>query len=169
MFKESILITILISLGILIFVIVIGFIHYQRSEKESTSTDWKTYRNEEWGFEFEYPEGWSIHKNAFSGPFSKFNLIGTSPEETVPNTIIPSFLVNIVTPDFADRAFYDLKNIASDITVSGVAGLKYEYDFEGFPQIAIDLPFGKYHLILGANKEYKNVFDQIVATFKFLK
>ncbi|OHA67752.1 MAG: hypothetical protein A3D59_03325 [Candidatus Wildermuthbacteria bacterium RIFCSPHIGHO2_02_FULL_47_17] len=130
----------------------------------------KTYRNTEWGFEFRYPEQWTLHTNTFNSPFSEFNLIGTAPEEKEPNTTMPSLLVNIVTPDFADRAASGFKNLNADttaITVGGAPGLRYEYSFANVPQIDIELPFGQYRIFLGARKEHEGVFNQIVSNFEF--
>ncbi|MFQ6118996.1 MAG: PsbP-related protein [Methanosarcinales archaeon] len=173
-----------IPLIFLVIGIVAWFVYqYQQQEPEnitgsppdseqnlnSTST-LKTYRNEEFGFEFQYPEGWSFHENTFYSPFSKFNLVGASPEESGrPDPLAPSLLINIVTPDFVDRAFYDLENIASEINVRGVIGSKYEYEYEGSFKIAIILPFGQYKIILGAYKVYEDIFNQILTSFKFLK
>jgi hypothetical protein len=130
------------------------------------------YKNIEFGFEFQYPIDWSLHPNTFSSPFSKFNLIGSTPEEKVPNTIIPSFLVNIVTPDFATRAAISFKNLnasISPVVVAGINGTKYEYEFESTQRISIVLPFGEYFMILGAKKEYEDIFNQIITSVKFLK
>jgi hypothetical protein len=165
-----------VVVGIIVFSGWMFYRHYYSQEssvspsvQEGVNENMRTYTNTEYGLEFQYPKDWSIHENVFNSPFSKFNLIGTSPEEVVPNTITPSFILNIVTPDFVDRQFSDLKNSAVEIIVDGAEGLKYEYNFEGFAQIAIDLPLGKYRLILGANKQYENVFNQIIASFRFLK
>lgn len=150
-----------------------GLISNQEAEPlQSTSTPGtQLYRNEKWGFEFEYPNDWSLHPNVFSSPFSKFNLIGATPKEKVPNTIIPSLLINIVTPDFADDAavnFNRLKASTSIAVVADVKGTKYEYEFASIPQIAIDLPFGEYRILLGATKDNEDIFNQILASFKFL-
>ncbi|MBI5401684.1 hypothetical protein HZB05_02550 [Candidatus Wolfebacteria bacterium] len=48
-------------------------------------------------------------------------------------------------------------------------GSKYEYEYEGLPKIAIILPFGQYKMILGAYKDYEDVFNQVISSFKFLK
>jgi len=128
----------------------------------------KTYKNTEFGFEFQYPKGWTFHENTFGSPFSKFNLVGASPEENgLPDPIDSPLLINIVTPDFANKAFYDLKG--SNITIAGISGKKYEYEYEGVSEIGIDLPFGEYHMLLGAKKGYEDIFNQILASFKFLK
>lgn len=134
----------------------------------SSTSKLKTYRNEKFGFEFQYPSDWSLHTNVFSSPFSKFNLIGTTPKEKVPNTIIPSLLVNIVTADFADRSFSDLRDTASSVVISGVKGLKYEYEFANQPRITIDIPFGEYRILLGGSKKYEDILNEIFASFRFL-
>jgi len=136
--------------------------------KTNNNQDTKTYTNTEYGFEFEYPAEWTMHENIFGGPNSKFNLTGASPKENgIPNPVISSFLVNIVTPTFAKNAFGGIDGV--NITVSGISGKKYELEFNGIKEIGIDLPFGQYHMLLGATKEYETVFNQILASFKFLK
>jgi len=133
------------------------------------SRETKTYRNEEWGFEFQYPENWSFHENTFYSPFSKFNLVGAPPGKDY--QLDPPMLVNIVTPDFADRAVIGRKNLgatASDVVVAGIEGEKYEY-IEELLRISVDLPFGEYRMILGTQKQYEDIFNQILSSFKFLK
>lgn len=63
--------------------------------------------------------------------------VRSSEENGLPDPLAPSLLVNIVTLDFADRAFYDLKNTALETNMGGIMGLKYEYEYEGLPKIAI--------------------------------
>lgn len=139
------------------------------SPAQATSTiRTKTYRNTEFGFEFQYPADWTFHENTFGSPFSRFNLVGASPEENGhPDPLAPSLLINIVTPDFADRAFYDLKG--TDIIVANISGKKYEYEEEGLSKISIVLSFGKNKIILGGNRIYEDIFNQILFSFKFLK
>ena len=132
----------------------------------------KLYRNEEWGFEFEYPEDWTFETNSFYSPSSKFNLQGNSTAKNY-NTLIPSFLINIVTPDFADRQFSDLRNVVSEISVGGIAGLKYEYEMQygsyEVVNITIILPLNQYKMILRMHKEQESIFNQILASFKFFQ
>lgn len=131
----------------------------------STST-LKTYRNTEWGFEFQYPKNWSFEINSFHSPFSKFNLQGNTSDKNY-NPLNPAFMINVVTPDFIERQFSDLKNTASKTSVGGVDGEKYEYHDE-FSEVTVILPFGQYNMIIGTEKPYAGVFNQILATFKFL-
>jgi hypothetical protein len=81
-------------------------------ESQTSTSSLKTYRNEEYGFEFQYPESWSFFSNTFYGPFSKLNLVGASPEENGrPNPLSSSILINIVTSDFAYNAAKSVINL----------------------------------------------------------
>ncbi len=51
----------------------------------------KTYRNEEFGFEFEYPKDWKLDENLLRGPFSKINLRGDASAKDY-NPFNPIFL-----------------------------------------------------------------------------
>ena len=79
------------------------------------------------------------------------------------------FIANVVTPEYADRAFLGRGAKTSNTIVAGVSGIQYEYEFEGSPETTIVLPFGRYKLILGTVKPYEVFFKQILSTFKFLK
>ena len=135
----------------------------------SSTNGIKIYTNIEFSFEFQYPENWSFHVGTFYSPFSKFNLVGAPLGEDY--QLDPPMLINIVTPDFADRAIISRQNLGatkSEILVGDIRGIKYEYT-EDIPRISIDLPFGKYRMILGAHKDYENIFNQSISTFKLLK
>lgn len=126
----------------------------------------KTYRNEEWGFEFQYPENWKTKEDSFYSPFSKFNLIMVPVEgKYLPDPIF----VNIVTPDFAEQTARNLGKSVVEIKVAGVFGPKYEYEYESLHEIGIILPFGEYRMLLGSKKQYEDIFNQILTSFKFIK
>ncbi|MFH1198403.1 MAG: hypothetical protein V1720_22060 [bacterium] len=127
----------------------------------------RTYRNEEYGFEFMYPKDLVIRENAFISYYSKFNLkILTK----VGEQFDPTFLVNIVLPEFADRSFAGLEKITTKVNIDGISGIQYQYKFNNRQETVIILPLKQYRLILGVYyEEYKDVFNQILASFKFLK
>jgi hypothetical protein len=132
----------------------------------STISKFKTYRNEEWGFEFQYPEDWSIKEKAFVNYYSKFNLEVRPP---IRWSQFDSIVINIVLPVFADRAFLGLNPATSTTVVTGIQGIKYEYIFEGAPEVDIVLPFKQNKIIIGTKKKYEESFNQILTSFKFLK
>lgn len=134
----------------------------------SGSIPLKTYRNEQFGFEFQYPADWTFAENSFRSPYSKFNLQGNTSDKNY-NPVDSAFLVNIVTPDFAAAQFAPLEKDSVTTTVAGIVGRKYQYNFEDVPNIDIVLPFGPYDLILGGTKYYEQVYNQIISTFTLLR
>ncbi|NCO44696.1 hypothetical protein GW888_01315 [Candidatus Wolfebacteria bacterium] len=141
-----------------------------KREEEQISTpavNIKTYRNEEWGFEFQYPEDWITKENTFGSYYSKFNMV-VRPTVSWYSRFPVS--VNIVLPEFPERSFRGVEKITSEVTLNGVLGVKYQYEFEGSQETAIILPFGEYKIILDTDDErYTDVYNQIISTFKFVK
>lgn len=134
---------------------------------KGTTPETKIYRNEEWGFEFQYPKDLIIRENTFGSYYSRFNLkIFTK----IGEQFDPAFLVNIVLPEFVENSFKNLKKTTSEVIIDGIFGVKYQYDFNDRKETVIILPFNEYQLILGVYyEEYENVFNQILASFKFLR
>ncbi|MFQ6083947.1 MAG: hypothetical protein ACE5WD_11420 [Candidatus Aminicenantia bacterium] len=127
----------------------------------------KLYRNEEWGFEFQYPQDWVVKENTFGSYYSKFNMVI---RPTVGWYSRFPVSVNIALPEFPERSFQNIEKTTSEVTVDGVLGIKYQYEFEGSQETAIILPLGEYKIILGTdNEQYTEIFNQVLATFKFLK
>lgn len=140
-----------------------------------TTQGFQLYRSEEWGFEFEYPKEWTFETNSFYSPFSKFNLQGNSSANDY-NPYLPPFLLNVVTPDFAERAVINIRGlgaIESGIVINGIRGKRLEYKEQHgsykVSNIAVVLPLDAYTIILGAHKEHESSFNQILSSFKFLK
>lgn len=170
----------LVTLGILI---VVGWMFSEyfnnqnqpippaTSSPESSTNGMKTYTNTEFGFEFEYPGDWSFQINRYRSQFSKFELLGDSSAENY-NPFNPGFIVHIVTPEFVNNATISFRNLnakISVVTVVGIRGTKYEYEFENIPQIVIDIPFGEYRMLLGADIDHEGDFNKVLATFKFIE
>ena len=130
----------------------------------SITPEVETYRNAEWGFEFQYPRDWKVVENPYGSPFSRFNLIIVPIEgKYLPDPM----LINIVVPQFTDNAFRDLQG--TDVTVANISGKKYEYQDEGLFEISIVLPFKENKIILGANKRYEEIFNRFLVSFKLLE
>ncbi len=139
------------------------------SAQATTTPETKTYRNEEWGFEFKYSNDLILNEGMFGSYYSKFNLvlfkkIGDARDDAV--------LVNIVLPEFVNTAFWRLQENTSSIIVGGVEGVKYEYKYQGFPHTTVILPLREYNIIIATGEGSYIYFDelnQIISSFKFLK
>jgi len=138
----------------------------ERSQGDETPLPgFKLYRNEQFGFEFQYPEDWEVRENDVSSPYSKFNII-FMPSGNVP--VLYPMVLNIVTSDFAVRSYQDIDPIDENVVVDGVRGREYEYLSEGNYYTDILLPFQEDVLILGAVKEYETPFNGVIASFRFI-
>lgn len=129
----------------------------------------KMYTNTEFGFEFQYPEELVIRENTFGSYYSKFNLEVVAREGEF---FAPVLSVNVVLPEFPERSFRGVEKTTSEVTVDGIVGTKYEYEFEDLPEIAIILPLGQYKIVLGMPGTtrpyaYLDTFNQILNTFRF--
>lgn len=137
----------------------------------ASSTDgMKTYTNTEFGFEFQYPENWSFEINSFYSPFSKFNLQGNTSDKNY-NPLNPAFMINIVTPDFAEGAAISMQNLGSagsEIVIAAIKGMKYTYTFEGRVLIDIIIPLKSTAIIFETDQRHVDTFNQVVTSFKFL-
>ena len=140
--------------------------------QKNNSAGLKTYRNTEYGFEFEYPSNFLVKENPYGSPSSKFNLVVDALDNKGKHYDV--FVINIATPEFADGSFLGVGGTVSSSTIGSVPGVRYHYKFEGLPETSIVLPLGKYKIILGIDSVaefygYENSFNQILSTFKFLK
>ncbi|MFH1198402.1 MAG: PsbP-related protein [bacterium] len=145
----------------------------QNFMEENAKSQSKTYRNEEWRFEFQYPKRWTIVREDKSvNYYSRLLLEISAPVIFMDEKRFDSaFLVNIVLPEFI-HGFDGLEKNASEITINNIKGIKYEYVFNNFPETAVILPFGELRMILGTgsgSKQYLDEFNQILTSFKFLK
>ncbi len=148
----------------------IEYLVESRSEQSITTTSptlsgLKIYRSEKWGFEFQYPEDWIVKERTFGSYYSKFNMI-IRPTSGWYSQFPVS--VNIVLPEFPDRSFKNVEKTTFEVIVAGTSGIKYQYEFEGQQETAIILPFGEYKMIVGTDGRHGNVFNQVLASFKFL-
>lgn len=135
----------------------------------TTGKNLKTYRNEEWGFEFEYPAELSIKEKVFGGYYSQFNLVLF---KHISESRDWAVIINIVLPEFVDTAFWKSQENTSKIFVDGVEGTKVSYEYEGSPQIDIILPLNNLKIILGTGEGsyiYKEELNQILSSFRFIE
>ncbi|OGM95311.1 hypothetical protein A2524_04550 [Candidatus Wolfebacteria bacterium RIFOXYD12_FULL_48_21] len=125
----------------------------------------KRYRNEEWGFEFWYPEGWEMKDKTGSAPQSSLYLsVNFLSDDTL---TMDSFSISIVTPQFADYAAQG--EHSSQIIVSDIIGRTYQYTLEGVSSITVDLPLHGKKMIVSAQKQHEKELYKVLSSFKFLE
>jgi hypothetical protein len=135
------------------------------SSPKSTEKHTKTYRNEEWGFEFEYPDDWEVKENIFESYYSKFYVV-INPLYTRSST--HTIIVNVVKPEFPEKTFKGFKG--KEILINKIKGVRYEYGSENSREIAIVLPLGLNKIILGTiDLKYEQEYEKFLTTFKFIK
>jgi hypothetical protein len=131
----------------------------------------KLYRNDEYGFEFWYPQELTIRENSFYSPNSKFNLDVILKDG---KHDISVFSLNVASPEFADTTFSGYPATTTSVTVNGISGTRYDYFYEGLPEIAVILPLTQNKAILGIDGEAKpnwhpEIFESILDTFEVQK
>lgn len=144
---------------------------------EIDTSNWQTYRNEEYGFEVKYPQGWKF--KAISDQITQF---GTNEEflgvyHTPPNHIqvyqsVNDLLNNDQGLDFnswinkqiANGLFYDKKTII----ISDIQGVEViDRGIINFRNILVKKGEYIYSIVVNQDHSQMNIFDQILSTFKF--
>jgi hypothetical protein len=140
----------------------------------TTTTDhkgMKLYRNDEYGFEFWYPEGWEWKENVFGSPYSKFNFEVIKIDGKYTNLFDG---MNIVTQDFFDNYLNNMKldhSEESGVVIDSISGKLFRYNTgEGsLPITDVTFQLREYHVIFGVERKREKELHQILSTFKFLK
>jgi len=131
-----------------------------------TSKVTKTYRNEDWGFEFEYPANFRVLEDSFYSAYSKFNVTLFPAEGKHSGSGI---LINIVLPEFVVGSFAPYQDKKSTTTLAGRPADYYTYKWQEMDEVAFITPHREFSLILGATTEvYQKEFEVVLHSFKFI-
>lgn len=155
------------------------FLQPQKVEEKSTTTadNWKTYRNEKYGFEVSLPDGWLVNANVTScidGCSIEFispaTQQGTKRNEIACNggggSCIPEWLGLDI--DFADFSRSDKYSKISSTTINNKEWIKYDRgDLFYFTYFDITKD-GKTYSFGSPSATETSVMRQILSTFKFV-
>jgi hypothetical protein len=136
------------------------------TEVSSDNTQSQTYRNDEWGISFQYPNGWEIREPAFGSAVSLFNLA----VEPVENFSIKAIVINITPKDWIDKAMVKMENrgvIFKDDSVAGFEAISYESLSEGAPSTGyLVLINNAYWINIISKKEYQTELNQVLESLE---
>lgn len=136
----------------------------------ATTSGFKTYRNEEWGFAFDYPEDWVIKENTFRSYSSRFNVV-LQPKESIrlpePVMLVVSF------DDWAQRVFASVHKRAGTIattTIQGFSTSYFETEEMGVPATTylIQITNDRWFIVSGkTDPEYDKVLQHVLSSLEF--
>jgi len=154
----------------------------QPNNVATVSADWKTYQDQEYGYQFQYPNDWNLVGDSNSDPdaynvtiwkddgFNKDNIqivkvvYGTNADGSVSNR--ESYLKMLTGSSY------------SKISIAGGQGYYFVNETKGGPSPTIYLVGDKEIFLMGYNifdssktptLEAENLLKQIIGTFKFTK
>ncbi len=129
----------------------------------------KHYRNERYGFEFDFPGDWTTSEPAFGNKNTiEFNMeILDDIDHHYPNPI----LIGVFPKDtgWIDKviAYYKKQGKITDITIDGVLGVNYEDLSTGLPNIYNLFLIGDYWINIEGKKDYEDVLKGILKSTQF--
>ena len=145
---------------------ILSSFKFIETEKIDTS-NWQTYRNEEFGFEVKYPEEWKTEeglpqKNMYFNPPTSGDYAG--------NFISFYIALNIDNISLEDyiKGHVSSKGVTSNVQIAGIQGVRrvfYDDWSDTHSAIVLFIKDSKI-FIFNATKE-ASIFDQIISSFKF--
>ncbi|MFH0854337.1 MAG: PsbP-related protein [bacterium] len=135
------------------------------STDEIDTSDWKTYRNEEYGFELKYPKEWYIDNTRSSLDEIVFD-IGIETCESRESIEINKNINNITYDQLREQKikFYELSTLSiSDLIIDGEKAVKIETSEFGLTRIFFLHSKLMYEITTGGRME-----ESILKTFRFI-
>lgn len=132
----------------------------------ATTSGFKTYRNEEWGFAFEYPSDWEVRIPAFGSKASLFNMAVEPTSPYNPEAI----LINITSKAWIDDAL--AKMMARGVEVHGTSlSNRPALTLNDKGSVGRDTTFTlvtintNYYMAIQGVRDYKNKYDALLESF----
>lgn len=156
-------IALVIVIFITIFIIAGGIFAWQYLGAPN-SKDWKTYKNEQYGYKIKYPQNYYVFDN-----YPNEILFSDKPNGQI------DFGGVIIGVHVGDKnSALEYTGQSKKVLVGGLEGYLYDYLIEGTGKTLI-LPTEEEYFFITINvrgdekDKYYSIFDQMLPTFKFLK
>ena len=128
-------------------------------------SEFNTYRNEKFGFEFKFPKDWSVRENVFKSATTKFNMV----IEPINGHYLPyPIRINILPVEWIETVTKNMTEVKR-VSIDGVNAIAYSITSEGLPQIDYIFPLRENRIAVGAKIEYEDILNQVLKSFKFIK
>ena len=134
------------------------------------TVNWKTYKNDKFGFEFKYPSKYIIDEVLNNG-VDDFVLRSETGEHWVYDVRIVLNPKNLSVEKALDQQNVQKEErIMTDAFLDGVMAKKYLIkDYEDYGNIGIIANVGNNSVSLSGDESNESEFEEIVSTFKFIK
>lgn len=145
----------------------------QNQTENSETADWKTYTNDEYGFEFKYPGEWKVGEERASGDYFMV-LIGRQEPVQVYGIFALAVRYKSKNEYLSSLESVGYINVGeSDTLLGGEKATFYTYSRNNsdlkWRMIVAEKDGNTIEFSMGATEEYDNVFNNILSTFKFTK
>lgn len=127
---------------------------------------WSAYVSTKYGYSIKYPNNWMISNTVQSDPKILEYLI-FKPKDATPSSQLPITL-SYTTRTYQEALALDPQKGESIAIATVSATKKTQKDSDGNVTISVIIPVRVKTIILVALEKYKDIFNQMLSTFKFL-
>jgi len=168
---------------VLIALVTGGFLTWQyfgvpKEEVKNETTDWKTYRNREYGYEIKYPEDWNVEKDLIGKLVNFYNPSTCEVGGKIPCSVGIAIRDNtgLLSPDkWADKYIGKdfIYSPKEPIIVSDLEGIKFTqggllHIYQG-PTVILVKDNLVYEFVTGEMSNLPIIFNQMLSTFKLIE
>jgi hypothetical protein len=148
----------------------------QVSAEETTTADWQVYRNEQYGYEIRYPDGYELWPTGPEGRRDGASVRIAVKEHSAPAPVLDVH-VGAAAAKFGlpeDEVVPDMEAVVDEVEINGLAVRVVSWRWKENREIVFVDVFApqvllQFHAAPGLSSMRETVWWEIVGTFRFLK